>query len=156
MIPIEVKQQVSICSPIADTFAYISNLENLAKWSSSIITVHKTSSEEMQAGTMLQSAIRFLGQRSDITFEVIEHEPNRYLTLKSISGVAPCLIYYRFEPGCDGGTNLTQEVVISITESMSELAVPIFKNAVHRQLECDLLLLKDLLEAKTSSTKIAN
>lgn len=156
MIPIEIKQHVSINLPVADTFAYISNLENLTKWSSFIMTAHKTSLEEMQVGTVLCSTVRFLGHRSNITFEVIEHEPNHLLTLKSIAGVAPCLVHYRFEPSCDGGTNLSQEVVIYITESMSELAIPVFKNAVQRMLDCDLLMLKDMLEAKAAPHKMAN
>jgi Polyketide cyclase / dehydrase and lipid transport len=154
LIPIEIMQHVHISLPVPDTFAYISNIENLTEWSSLIITAHKISSEEMQAGTMLQSTVRFIGHRSDITFEVIEHEPDHYLTLKSISGVAPCLVYYRFEPNCDGGTNFSQEVVISITENMSELAVPVFKNAIQRVLDCDLLMLKDILEAKAAPRTI--
>ncbi|HYT33840.1 MAG TPA: SRPBCC family protein [Ktedonobacteraceae bacterium] len=156
MIPIEIKQHVSISLPIADTFAYMSNLENLAEWSSFIMTAHKTSPEEMQVGTVLQSTIRFLGHRSNVTFEVIEHEPNHFLTMKSIAGVAPCLVYYRFGPDCDGGTNFSQEVVIYITENMSELAVPVLRNAVQRMLDCDLLMLKDMLEAKAAPHKIAN
>jgi hypothetical protein len=154
LIPIEFKQHLSTSLPVADTFAYISNLENLTKWSSFIITARKTSSGEMQVGTVLQNTIRFLGHQSNVTFEVIEHEPNRFLTLKSIAGVAPCLIHYRFEPSCGGGTSFSQEVVISITENMSELAVPVFKNAVQRILDCDLLMLKDILEAQATPHKI--
>ena len=156
MIPIEIRQQVFINLPVADIFAYISNLENLAEWTSSIIAARKTSSEEMQVGTMLLSTIRFLGHQSESTFEVIEHEPNYYLTFKSISGIAPCLVYYRFEPGGEGGTNFSQEVIVHITESMSELAVPVFKNAIQRQIECDMLMLKDVLEAKAPPYKMAN
>ncbi len=155
MISIETLQQVSINVSVADTFAYMSNLENLANWSSLILTARKTSSEAIQLGTMLQSTVRFIGHRSAITFEVIEYEPNHSLTLKSTTGVAPCLIYYRFEPSCDGGTDFTQEVVLSVIEHRSELAIPVFKKALQRTLDCDLLMLKDVLEAKASSTKIA-
>jgi len=152
LIPVEIQKDISICLSVAETFAYISNLENMAEWLSTIITARKTSPGETQIGTTISCTGRFMGERNDITFEVIEFEAHHYLTIKSISGVSPTIVYYRFEPNGNGGTNFSQEAIVMVPESMSKLALPILKNAIERQLACDLLALKDLLETTLHTT----
>ena len=92
----------------------------------------------------MQVTVRFLGRWLDMTFEVIEYQPNRCLTFKSISGVASCFLCYQFEPAEDGGTSLCLEALIHLSEGSQSLVGRILR----RQYECDLLTLKDLLEAR--------
>ena len=98
----------------------------------------------------MQSTIRFLGRWSNLTFEIVECEPSRYLTIKSISGIAPCLFCYQFEPLEDAKTNVCQEAMIQLTGEILGLTEPTVTNVVRRQLEHDLLTLKDILEASAS------
>ncbi len=150
MIKMEFKQNVVINLPPEDIFAYMSDLENLADWSSVVISARKISRESMQVGVTVRCTIRFLGRWFDTSLEVIECKPGRYLTIKSISGVAPCLIYYQLEPVEDGRTNVSLEQAIHLTGDFLGLAEPVVKGAIRRQVKHDLLTLKDILETKAS------
>ena len=66
-----------------------------------------------------------------MTFEIVECEPGRSLTIKS------------------------QEAVIHLTGSMLGLEEPVVTRVVRRQLEHDLLTLKDLLEASAATHQSA-
>ena len=149
MIKMNVKQSIVINLPVEEIFAYMSDIANMVDWSSAIIAVRKISPGELHVGATVQSTIRFLGKWLDITFEIVEYEPSRYLTLKSISGVTPCLFCYQFEPSEDGGTIISQGTIIHLTGGILDLAEPVVTNVVRRQLEHDLLTLKDILEART-------
>jgi uncharacterized membrane protein len=146
----KVEHSVFINLPVEEIFAYMSNLENLVDWSYVVISARKISSEEMLVGTTVRCTIRILGRWLDTTYEIIECVPSRYLTIKSITGVAPILICYRFEPMEDGGTNVSVEENIHFTGGFLGFAEPVVISVIHRQLAYDLLTLKDLLEFTTS------
>lgn len=149
MIQVNVKHSVVINQPAEIVFAYMSNLENLVDWSSVVIAVRKGSQEPDCIGATTRSTIRFLGQWQDITFELVEYQRNRSLTLKSIIGTTPCLFCYQFETDVDGNTRVSQDAQIQLIERGSDQADPVVINAVRRQIEYDLLTLKDMLEAET-------
>jgi dehydrogenase/reductase SDR family member 12 len=147
LIEMNVKQTVFINLPAEEIFAYMSDLENLVDWCSAIIAVRKISPGAIHVGTMGRSTIRFLGRWADLAFEIVEYDPGRSITIKGISGAAPCLFCYQFEPGEEGGTTIFQEAVIHLAEGILAQAKPVITSAVRRQLEYDLLTLKDVLEA---------
>lgn len=155
MIKMEFKQSIVINLPPGEIFAYMSDLENLADWSSVVIAARKISPESLHVGATVRCTIRFLGRWFDISFEMVECKPSRYLTIKSISGIAPCLIYFRLEPVEGGGTNVSSEQVIHFTGGFLGLAEPVVASMIRRQLEHDLLTLKDILEAKASMNSSA-
>ncbi len=150
-----VKQSIVINLLVEEIFAYMSDLENPVGWSSVIIAVSKLSPGAIHVGATVRSTIRFLGMRLDMTFEIVECEPGRSLTIKSIAGVAPCLFCYQFEPVEDGGTTVSWETVIHLTESMFGLEESVVTRVVGRQLEYDLLMLKDMLEASAATHRSA-
>jgi uncharacterized membrane protein len=150
-----VKQSIVINLPAEDIFAYLSDLENQVDWSSVIIAVRNISPGTLHLGATVRSTIRFLGRWLDITFEIVECEPHRSLTIKSIAGVAPCLFCYQFEPAEDGGTIVSQEAVIHLTGKVLGLAEPVVTRVVRRQLEHDLMTLKDVLEASAATSRSA-
>ena len=149
------RQSVVINLPTEEIFAYLSDFENLVDWSGATIAVRKTSPGEIRVGATVRSTIQFLGRWMDITFEIVEHEPGRCLTIKSLSGVTPCLFSYEFEPTEDGATNVFLETVIHLTGGILGLTESVTTNVVRRQLVHDLLTLKDVLEAGTASSRSA-
>jgi uncharacterized membrane protein len=142
----KVEQSVFINLPPEEIFAYVSNLENLADWSGVVISARKISSEDTLGGTTVRCTIRILGRWLDITYEIVECVPNCYLTFKSITGVAPSLTSYRFEPVEGSGTNVSVEEIIHFTGGFLGFAETVITSIIRRQLEHDLLILKDLLE----------
>ena len=144
-----IKQSVVIDLAAEDIFAYMSDLENQADWSSVVIMVRNISPGVLHVGTRVRSTIRFLGRWLDMVFEVVECEPGRSLTIKSIAGVAPCYFCYHLEPIEDGVTTVSQEAMIQLS-GMLGLEEPAVMRVISRQMEHDLLTLKDLLEASAA------
>ncbi len=91
MKTMKTRQSVAINVPAEEIFAYMSDLENLVDWSGATIAVRKISPGELHVGATLRNTIRFLGRWMDITFEIVEYETGRCLTIKSLSGSTPCL-----------------------------------------------------------------
>ena len=156
MLKMNDKQSVFINRAAEEIFAYMSDIENMVDWSSVIISTRKISPGEIYVGATVRSTIRFLGKWLDITFEIVEYEPNRYLTLKSIAGVAPCLFCYQFEPAEGGGTIVSLGTIIHFTGAILNLTEPVVTGVIRRQLEHDLLTLKDILEARASLSRTAD
>ena len=150
MNTMKVEHAVSINLPVEEIFAYMSNLENLADWSSVVISARKISSEAMLVGTTVRCTIRVLGRWFESTYEIVECVTDRYLTIKSITSVAPTLSCYRFELLEGGGTNVTAEVIIHFTGGFLGFSESVIIGVIRRQIANDLLTLKDLLENKTS------
>jgi uncharacterized membrane protein len=146
----KVEHAVSINLPVEEIFAYMSNLENLADWSSVVISARKISSDAKLVGTTVRCTIRILGRWFDTTYEIVECVPNRYLTFKSITGVAPSLICFQFEPVEGLGTNVIVEEIINFTGGFLGFAETLITRVISRQVANDLLTLKDLLETTTS------
>jgi hypothetical protein len=143
---VNIKQSVVINLAAEEIFDYMSDLENQVDWSSAVIMVRNISPGVLHVGARVRSTIRFLGRWLDMTFEVVECEPGRSLTIKSIAGISPCLFCYQFDPVEDGGTTVSQEAVIQLTGILG-LEEPVVTRVISRQMEHDLLTLKDLLEA---------
>ena len=148
MNELKVRQSIYINQPLEGVFPFVSDLENLVDWSSIVISARRTSLEAIQVGATVRSTLHFLGRWFDITFEVVECEPGRSMMIKSISGAASCYIDFRFDPVVDGGTIVSQEAVFHLIDGVIEQAEPVVTSAVRRQLEYDLLTLKDILETR--------
>lgn len=84
-----------------------------------------------------------------MVLEVVEYHPDQSLLIKSISGVTPCIFYYQFESLENGTTSLAQDAAFSFISSFTDVSERVVTNAIHRQLDYDLLTLKDVLEMHT-------
>ena len=148
MTKIHIKQAIVIDKPIEDIFAYMSNLGNLLQWSSVIFSIQATSSEVIGVGATVKSTIRFLGMWTEMTFVVVECQPDRFLTIKSTSGITPCLFHYQFECLENGGTSIAQDIEISLIGGFRDQTEQVITKAMRRDAAHDLLNLKDTLESR--------
>jgi uncharacterized membrane protein len=147
---LKVAQSVVIDLPAEEIFAYIADVENAADWSGFVINIRKTSPGTLQVGATLRATSRFLGRWLESTYEVVECEPGHHITFKSLSGVVPWVFYYLFEALEEGRTRVVQEAVIHLKGGLLGLPGPMAASTISRQLEHDLLTLKDILEARAS------
>jgi hypothetical protein len=138
--------------PAEKIFDYMVDAENLVEWSSAVIAVRKALPGMISVGATWRYTTRFLGRWLETTYELVEHEPSHLFTLKSISGLCPAIFSYKLEALECGRTNVSLEAVIHHIEGFSGLEEPVVVSAVRRQMEGDLLTLRDILEARTSIT----
>jgi hypothetical protein len=133
-------------------FDYMADIDNWVEWSGTVIAVRKTSPGTLSAGSTLRYTTRFLGRWQETTYEVVEFEPGHLFTLKSISALAPTIFTYRLEPLKSDSTNVCVEVLIEVMVGYLGLEESVIAAAVRRQLDYDLLTLRDITEARTSLT----
>lgn len=150
MTTLTVKRSIVINHPLKETFAYVSEMDNFPDWTSAMVTVKKSSPGMMQPGTRMNCTTRFLGKKLDVVFVVVEYEPYRTFTIKSVAGAASCLFTYQFALWEDEGTIVSQEAIFNLIEGVLNVTEPVIEDAVHRLLEYDLFTLKNMLETKQS------
>lgn len=156
MREIKIDQSVTINRCIEDVFAYVSSIENLTDWGSGVIAVRKASSGCLHTGDVVRMTLRFLGRWMEMTYEVVEYQPPRLITLKGISGIAPCVFSWHFTVSEDGRTSVFQEAMLDARnrERFAGIAKTTMVKVARRQLQHDLLTLRDLLE--NSSSEVHN
>ena len=136
---------IEINRPLEEVFAFVSNPENIPKWSSMGSEVKITSAGPIGVGTTYRSVVTILGRRLEAEVEFIEYEPNRSFAQKSKSRPFPVENRVTFER-VDGGTQVN---FTSVTEpgGFFKLAEPLLVRMVKRQFEADFANLKDLMES---------
>ena len=143
------KQSVIIHRPAEDIFTYLAESEHLVDWSSVVIAVRADPWGPLQGGSRLRITTRFLGRWMETTYEVIECQPASHLTFKGTTGIIPCVFSYQFE-ATRRGTTVSLEVImpLHLQGGMLGLSEALVETIVKRQLQHDLLTLKDVLEAR--------
>ena len=146
---ITMKQSVIIHRPAEDIFTYMTDGEHLVDWSSVVLAARTAPSGPIQGGSRLRITSQLLGRWMETTYEVIECQPHSHLTLKGTTGIIPCVFSYQFD-ATEGGTILSLEVIMSLSLQAGMLGLPeaVVETIVTRQLQHDLLTLKDVMEAR--------
>src|SRR5258708_237586 len=152
LIEIKIEQCLVINLPAEKIFDNLADVENWVEWSSVVIAVRKTAPGIISVGATWRCTTRFLGRWLETTYELVEHEPSHFFTLKSISGLCPAIFSYRLEEIESGRTNVSVEAVIHHVEGILGLEELVVVSAVRRQMEGDLQTLRDILEARTTIT----
>ena len=137
--------RIVINRPSEEVFAFVSNPENIPKWSSLSREVKILSAGPIGVGTTYRSVVAFLGRRIEGETEITEYEPNRSFAEKSKSGPFPVENRTTFER-VDGGTQVTFTTVAE-PGGFFKLAEPLLVGMIKRQFETDFANLKDLLES---------
>lgn len=144
---VKTEKSITIQRPIAEVFAYLSNLENGPQWQSGLLEVRRTTQGPLGVGAQFTAARKFLGRRMEGSMEMSAYEPNRSFAIKSSSGSTPFEQTFLFEPVA-GGVRLTSEMQLQ-TSGIMGLAEPLIASGVKREFEADFGTLKDLLESQT-------
>ena len=144
-----IESSVVIGRPLDDVYAYVSDLENDAKWQTGIEESRFTSGGPDQVGSIGRKVSRFLGRRIESTWEIAaadEGEGYKTVTIKSKSGPFPYEGTYHLESAEDA-TRLTL-VGDADVGGFFKLGEPILVRVARRQTESELQKLKDILESE--------
>ncbi len=140
------EHSVTIERPVEKVWAYITDPRNDTEWQSMIVEAEQLSEGPMGVGTVERSTAKVLGRRFDTTFEVTEYEPNRRSRIKSTSGPFTFTGTYEVERA-DGGTRFTWAME-GDPGGFFKVAEPLVLRVISRQVQADLVTLKDLLETR--------
>jgi len=142
----KVEESIVIGRPVDYVFAFAADPKKDPLWASAVAESSQISEGPLGIGTRFTQALRLLGRRLEITFEVTEYEPNRSLQIGRFSGRLRSAVGRRtFEPA-PAGTRVTfageggSGLFLNLLE-------PLVTAAAKRAASRDLANLKAVLEA---------
>jgi hypothetical protein len=98
-----IESSVLVSKSVEETFAFLNAPENHARFIPNMVEFNKTSSGAFgRVGTTIQGVLRFLGQKVELPYEIIEHEPNRKLAMKGTLGPVLFRDGYVLSPAANG------------------------------------------------------
>lgn len=141
---IALKHSVIINRPVEEVFRYVINSENAPKWKSRLLKVKRTSQGPVGVGTTEIHVGKILGWRPETKVEITAYEPDKKVGFKTVSGPLSAKGEITFE-SVEGGTKVT----ITAGRQPSgflKLIGPLVAGVAQKQLETDLVKLKEVLE----------
>ena len=141
---IKVEASIVIQKPVAEVFSYSNDPANNTKWQEGLVESKITSPGPVGVGTQITDVRKFLGRDMDSKLEVTAYEPNKRISLKTISGPIKFEITQTYEPA-GGGTKLTMTGE-GEPGGLFKLAEGAVKKQFETQLQGDLGRLKKVME----------
>lgn len=132
--------------PVEEVFEFMSDPEKEKLYRIGLIESEQLSEGPFGVGTTTREVSQFFGRRIETVSEVTEYEPNKKVSMKTISGPMQAEFSIILNE-VNGGTEVTYEVE-GETGGFFKLADPIVARMGKRQMESELANLKDLLEAQ--------
>jgi uncharacterized protein YndB with AHSA1/START domain len=139
---------VDISRPPADVFAFVAEPHNMPLWYDAVDHVAKTTNGPSGPGARYDVTRSLPGGHVHNDVELTEHQPDRHVTLESLSGPTPFRYRYALEPTSQG-TRLTLDGSISSAGlpgpmgQLDGLATQLFKRGMRHNLN----QLKRIIEA---------
>ena len=128
--------EVSIARPVADVFAYVSQVTNLPTWQESAV-----GAEWIEPRSRFRERRTFLGHKAELELEVTAYERDRRFDVKAVSGPLRFTVRHAFRPA-GGGT------LLHVTAEAGGFAAAMAKKQAERQFRGDLERLKEVLEGQ--------
>ncbi|MGH2674491.1 MAG: SRPBCC family protein [Actinomycetota bacterium] len=135
--------------PVQDVFAYLSDFDNIPRHDPWVEEVERTSSGPIQVGATWRHVRRMGRRRIEAPIELVEYEPNRRLTIVSVSGPISVKAAQTFESS-GTGTQVREVVEMSITGAL-KIMQPLIGRSVRKQAEETHRRFKENLEQRPPS-----
>jgi uncharacterized membrane protein len=133
--------EVVVDAPVAEVFAYITDVRNLPEWQESAVEAAWRDDAPIEVGSRMRERRSFLGRTAENELEVTAYEPDRRFDLKTVSGPIRFQVAHTFEPA-DGGTRLR---VVVEGGGLPRFAGRMVAKQAERQFRADLERLRGVL-----------
>jgi hypothetical protein len=134
-----------IARPAAEVFAFVSDSSNNPRWQKGQKSCQWTSPPPIGVGSTYEQKARFLGRTLLNKFEVIDYDPGRSITIRSVEGSFPIEVRRNVEPIGPERTRMRAEISGEPT-GLFRLAAPLVQRVAQRSVGADYDRLKRLLE----------
>lgn len=95
------KNKLEINRPVADVFSFISNFENMPKWNYFVLEVRKLS----EGSIGLNTTFRQVRKTDTQEYKITEFEPNRRVTIETLSPYSKLIMRFTFEQADNNHNN---------------------------------------------------
>jgi uncharacterized membrane protein len=139
------EKSVLINRPQQEVFAFVTDLNNDAKWQANIVSVKQISDGSIGVGSTFRYETKFLGRKSETEIQLTSYDPPSGASVKAINGPVPFENTYNFEAKGDS-TQMTFSGQAEIG-GFFKMAEGLAGKQIEKQMETDAAALKKLLEA---------
>jgi uncharacterized membrane protein len=136
---------VAIERPVAEVFAYITDVSNLPEWQSTAEEARWEDGSNIGLGSRMRERRTFLGRTLETTLEVTAYEQDRRFDLKAVGGPLPLTVQHEFEPA--NGRTRIHVVAEGEAGGFARFAQRMAAKQAERQFKRDFERLKELLES---------
>jgi uncharacterized membrane protein len=133
--------EVMIARPVADVFAYVTDVRNVPEWQESAV-----SAEWLEEGRRFRERRQFMGRDADLELEVTGLEPERRFDVRAVKAPVKFEIRHTFE-AVDAGTRVRVHGEAKLGGAL-RFAAGMAKRQAEHQFRRDFERLKELLERR--------
>jgi hypothetical protein len=145
-----IDETIVIARPPAEVFDFVAAFhKNLPKFCATSTAVTKESSGPVGRGTIFRQTFVMYGWRMEVPVELVAFDPGRSLTYQSYGGPRVEGVC-RFEP--DGAGTRMRYTLALHPRGLYRLFAPLLVPILRSQTRGDMVRLKGLLEAKSSTS----
>jgi uncharacterized membrane protein len=102
---------VDVERPAEEVFAYLDEVENNPEWLAGMQTARWITEPPRRVGSRYEQVAKFLGKEIRTTFEVVDHQPGRRVTIRSLEGSSfPLTVTRQVDPLDDRRCRVTETV----------------------------------------------
>jgi hypothetical protein len=147
MKTVDVSTGILIKRSRGEVSTYASDPDNATQWYENIESVSWKTPKPLRVGSQIAFTARFLGERLEYVYEIVELIPNEKFVMRTADGPFPMETTYTWSTVSDGETQMTLRNRGTPT-GFSKLFAPFMAFAMRMANKKDLKKLKQVLENK--------
>jgi uncharacterized membrane protein len=144
---VDVQTEIVIHRPVEEVAAYAADPVNAPHWYVNITSMQWRGEPVVAVGSRMAFTARFLGRDLTYTYEIVEHEPGRRLTMRTAEGPFPMETTYTWADAGHGATRMTLRNR-GEPSGFASVAAPMMAAAMRRANRKDLERLRNTVEAR--------
>lgn len=130
--------------PVKDVFAFVSNLNNMSKWNSAVVSMQQTTPGPVGVGSKFKSAGEMMGRRIEGEVQVTSYEPDSKTGFQMNAGPMQMNVTISFKP-VGTGTKVSLNAQGN-PAGVFKLAEGMLQGRVQALMQENLVRLKSVLE----------
>ena len=146
---IEVTSSLEVERPADEVFAFIADAENNPAWQRGMRSCRWVTAPPIEEGSVYEQEAVFLGRTITSTFEVVDLQPGRSITIQTIASTFPIRVTRSVEPLDDGRSRVSARVR-GEPSSVFKVFTPLLRWMVQRSVRGDYRRLRSHLEDQRS------
>jgi len=141
---IKIQHSMTIRRPVADVFAFLSDVANEPKWQEGVVSASVTSPGPLGVGSEAAETRKFLGRDMISKYKITAYEPNKALAFKVTEGPVPFEVSETFE--ADGDDTKVSFTLQGEPGGFFKLAEGMVRKQLETQITGDFERARKLLE----------
>ena len=97
-----------------DVAAYLSDFSTTQEWDPGVVEAQRLDHGQVGIGSRFRVVARVLGQRAELTYEIVRHDPDELVTLRGENATVVSLDTMRFSDMPEGGTRVSYEADLTL------------------------------------------